>query len=226
MQNPDDASSVGLLWGGLMKPTLGRISRCAVSIAVAVSLAGCGKHFKGALPLSDSASESIVDDLAVLGILESETGQEPRVDEEGTKFLVDRARGDDQSRQIEADDLALLLLGPTQLALHADEVRDLRTQLGHRYALVGEEGEALILERSYWSPFIVLPLLYFVVWFTVPIETSAEPDVPHEMHVLRVVDLEEVEILSEWIEVTYDEPDDGDFEKDSIADAVSGMKLR
>jgi hypothetical protein len=197
-----------------------------VIAGILLGVTACG-HYRTALPVPEPLRGQVRADLAVGAIVDRHSGGTAGGEIAGgaTRSLVERAQGTDVSGQLTDGELALLLSAPSDLAMRAGELSQLRERLGRRYVLVGERGSQPVNHVLFWDALIVIPAPYVTVWFTIPIPVSREPGVPHATRVLRVIDLAEAAIVAESYELLRDRPDEGEFSAGQVRAGLRALEI-
>jgi len=167
-------------------------------VVLSALLAAC-TSFRAATPIPPSLAEIIRSDIAAAGVL-VESDLAASAPEASTGEGVALATALNQpavSPPLDASTLALLLQQPDELAASAAALRDVRARLGHRFAAVGWRRVVPLSHSSDWNVVVVIPIPYVWVWFSYPVRMSGEDGVPHDERIMRIVDLDRAEIVSE-----------------------------
>lgn len=198
-----------------------------ISVFIGMGLAGCTHHYASSLALKENRYEQTKKDTAVAGVLDRRgvSGAQSMISKSVTKVLVEKAEVPDVSGRLTAEEIALLLSQPVELALARPQLHDLKQRLGYRFVIVGEQGGDSVTESSYWDVGMVIPAAVVVIYFSIPVEISREQGVMNATRVLRVIDLEQAQIVSESYALLRDHKDEGEFTGGEIVDGLASMKL-
>lgn len=197
-----------------------------LAICLGMVIGGCS-HYHGALPLPEAARDDLRGGLAVVGVLDRRLPESSTaaVSLSATRLLVTAAKASDLSDRVNADEVAFLLSSPAKLLVESTRLQELRRRLGHRYAVVGEQGSTVVTYLLMWDAVWVIPLPFVAVVFTTPFQMSNDPAAQRATRVLRVVDLETASIVGESYEVLRDSSGDGEFTGREFASGLTAMRV-
>lgn len=197
-----------------------------LAVILSTGIIGCS-HYSSNIPLKENMNTQMHMDIANAGILDHRgvNGSLPVISASASRLLVEATKFPDVSGRLNAEELSLLLSQPVELAIATQQLRNLGQRLGYRYVVVGEQGAYPVTERSTWDVIVVVPTPVVVVAGSIPINTSQKQGVMHATRVLRVIDLEHAQIISESYELLRDHNDEGEFTSGEIAKGLSSMNL-
>jgi len=204
-----------------------RICFFVMAVLVSTGTIGCTSHYTSSIPLTGNMSSQLSNEIAVAGVLNRQglPGIQSSLSESSTKLLVEKSKVPDMSAKLMYEDILLLLSQPVELVVATPKLHELKQRIGYRYAIVGEQGADPVTELSYWDMGIGIPIPPVLIMFNVPIKLSQQAGVKHATRVLRIVDLEQAEIISEYYALLLDHNDVGAFTEDEIAEGVTTMKI-
>ncbi len=167
-------------------------------VVLAVLFAGC-TSYRTATPIPAGLAGTVGPDIGAAGVLveSGPDGGRPRASTEEGAALAEALGGPVMSPPLDAATLELLLQQPDGLAASAPALRELRDRLGHRFAAVGWRRVVPLSHSSFWNVIIVIPIPYIWVWLNFPVQMSGDSGVPHDERIMRIVDLDRAEIVSE-----------------------------
>lgn len=198
-----------------------------ITFFLGMGFTGCTQHYASSLALKENRYEQMKNGTGVAGVLDRRgiSGASPMISVPVTKLLVEKAKVPDVSGQLKADEIMLLLSSPVELAVAKPQLHNLRQRLGYRFVIVGEQGGDSVMERAYWDVGLVIPAAVVIIYVSIPVEISRELGVMHATRVLRVIDLEQAQIVGESYTLLRDHRDEGEFTGGEIADGLASIKL-
>jgi len=195
------AGGIGLVEGGAgrtRRRMAARLLLLVLLLVLPVLLAAC-TSFRTATPIPPSLAKTLGSDIAAAGVLveSGAGGAAPSASADEGAALAEALGRPVMSSPLDASSLELLLQQPDGLAASASGLRELRARLGHRFAAVGWRRVVPVSHSSFWNVVVVIPIPYIWVWFNYPVRMAGESGVPHDEQIMRIVDLERAEIVSE-----------------------------
>lgn len=188
-----------------------RSSSSKFLLAVALIVLGttalaCRGHYRE-VARSPSPAIGIGEPIALVGVRTEATAQ---LDPEASARLATASGLELRDVDIAPEQLATLLGDPALLLVASAARKELRTQLGHRYALIGDVLACPVEERSRWGVIVPVPpwnMATFLVGLgSFPITYARRTEVPHAAVLLRVVDLDSGRVQSEFFAVSNSQP--------------------
>jgi hypothetical protein len=196
-------------------------------LVVLLATTGCVTKFRTAAPLSQNQQRVVAGDLAVAGVLARRPGESGERLPKTAARLAKLTGADDRSSEISEQDLEILLTSPSTIRDSTSALQTLAGRLGHRFVLVGEASTAPTDERKNWIIQVVVPIPFLWISFGIPVEYATTPDAPHATMSVRVIDLQQGEVLAASFEVGSDiDPDESpEFNNSAASRAVKRMSL-
>jgi hypothetical protein len=177
------------------------IRSVALMLALLMGATGCVTKFRTGAPLDEAQRSVVATDLGMAGVLARRPGGSGAKLPEASARFARLSGSEDRSAAMTEDDLEILLASPSALRGRVPKLRSLASQLGHRYALVGEASTAPTDERKNWIIQILVPIPFLWISFGIPVEYAATADAPHATVSARVIDLETGELLAASFEL-------------------------
>ena len=115
---------------------------------------------------------------------------------------------------------------PAELFMSAEKLATIRRIVGHRYLLVGQQGEAPVDHYFSWCPYVLLPFPFTTLGFRTVQTVSEEYEIAHAAQTLRLIDLEEGAVIAECHTVLSGPPDGATAWYGDVRSALAGMALR
>lgn len=193
-----------------------------VAVIACLWLVGC-TGFRSATPIPAERAQSLPTEIVAAGVLveSPDPGAGDSVSTEESAALAQALGASAIGEAPDAETLALLLLPPDALAVQSTSLGELANRWGSRYAAVGWRRTIPLAHSSSWNVIIVIPIPYIWFWFNWPIPLSGESGVPHDARIVRIVDLEQAEIVSEAYRIERGRAKRKPFSQRQLADALS-----
>jgi len=200
------ASSSWLVDVGRLRPPRSR--RLALVIGAALAITSCTSYTGGAI-LEPYDVATVRGSLGVAGVLRRPTTPEGAAiaSEVGTRNVARASGFSAPEEPLSVAELDTLLSPPEVLALKPPSLDAIRTKLGYRYALVGEEGVADVTHIRVWHVGILIPLGLTATVIDVPVKVFQQEGFQHASRGLRLIDLEQGLVLGEGIQVMRGQSD-------------------
>ncbi len=208
------------------RPRCGQAWRAVLAGVVAiVALGGCAS-FRDSNPIPQHLGPSIAGDIVAAGVLiEPPPGQgAPQAAVEEAGHLADALGRASALPALDVASLELLLQPPDLLSANATKLRDLRFRLGHRFAAVAWRRTSQLRHSTTWNATIVVPLPFLWVFFNWPIPVTSPSSVAHDARMVRIVDLERAELVSESFLVTRGSADEKPFTRRELRSALDEIE--
>ncbi len=199
----------------------GRLAACLL----VVPLAGC-ISFRDSNPIPHSLGPSIASDIVAAGVLvEPPPGRgAPEASSDEVQHLADALGRTAASPALDVATLEMLLQPPDLLAANAARLRDLRGRLGHRFAAVAWRRTSPLRHSTTWNATIIVPLPIIWVFFNWPIPMTSPSTVPHDARMVRIVDLERAELVSESFLMARGSADEKPFTRRQLSSALGEIE--
>lgn len=205
---------------------VGSARSAACFLLLVLNCSACSFGYRAGIPVAEELHAPLAQSIAAAGILDRRNGGQAAGALPDGADRIARALGiEDASDRISPEDLAVLEATPAALQVHADRLRSLQERLGKRYLVSGTAGIGSVDVEKRWVILVVIPIGYSVVSIPIPVTYGEETDQPRAALTMRVVDLQEAEIVGTSVDVQVNEVEKGDFDAGSVKQALKTLEL-